>query len=339
MPPRHPRILRYVAVDDLCLERLTCEGGIPVGRVTVLLNFVDLERFRPRTPLPPRPARALVFSNSASEATYLPAVREACARQGVTLDAVGAACGRPCDRPESLLGDYDLVFAKARAAQEALATGCAVVLCDAVGSGPLVTVADFSRMRRLNFGIRCLNRPPSADVLAGEIARYTADDAAEVCRRFRAEAPLDQAIDRIEAIYRDTLAEHVAHPPYDPMEEATAAATYLQQVSPVFERCSAALQQQLALAREKADRWQGERDRVYRRGEQAVAQERRLRERLTLELNEIRNSLTVRLRERLGRAWWLALPAKTLLRGSRACWRGGKRIASLITRPPTPFVE
>src|SRR5437660_11738141 len=66
-PPRFPRILRYVAVDHTCRDRLVLEHAIPENRIRVLLNFVDLERFRPRGPLPERPERALVFSNYADE--------------------------------------------------------------------------------------------------------------------------------------------------------------------------------------------------------------------------------------------------------------------------------
>ena len=41
----------------------------------------------------------------------------------------------------TLTGDYDLVFAKARCALEAMAVGAAVVLCDTHGLGPMVTSA------------------------------------------------------------------------------------------------------------------------------------------------------------------------------------------------------
>ena len=99
-PPRFPRFLRYVAVDFTTRERLVSEGGIPPERVEVVLNFVDLDRFRPRPPLPPRPRRALVFSNQASERTFLPAVREACARFGIALEVAGVAAGIPLERPE-----------------------------------------------------------------------------------------------------------------------------------------------------------------------------------------------------------------------------------------------
>jgi hypothetical protein len=82
-PPRLPRILRWVAVDDTVHDRLVLESGIPPERVEVLLNFVDLARFKPRGPLPSRPARALVFSN-------LPTSAATCRR-----------CARPAGPPTS----------------------------------------------------------------------------------------------------------------------------------------------------------------------------------------------------------------------------------------------
>lgn len=60
-----------------------------------------------------------------------------------------------------MLGGYDLVFAKARCALEAMAVGCAVVLCDVGGLGPLVTRAQVQHLRRWNFGRRTrLRRAP-----------------------------------------------------------------------------------------------------------------------------------------------------------------------------------
>ncbi|HSU84599.1 MAG TPA: glycosyltransferase, partial [Thermoanaerobaculia bacterium] len=152
IPPRFPRILRYVAVDYTTRERLVSEQGIPPERVEVVLNFVDLDRFRPRPPLPAKPRRALVFSNQASERTFLPAVREACERLGIALDVAGVASGDPVERPEELLPGYDLVFAKGRAALEGMAVGAAVVLCDQAGAGPLVSTGELDRLRPLNFG-------------------------------------------------------------------------------------------------------------------------------------------------------------------------------------------
>jgi hypothetical protein len=54
-PCRHPRILEYAAVDQATLETAVRERGIAPERIRLMLNFVDLGRFRPRGPLPVRP--------------------------------------------------------------------------------------------------------------------------------------------------------------------------------------------------------------------------------------------------------------------------------------------
>jgi len=260
LAPRFPRILRYVAVDHTTRERLVSEQGIPPERVDVVLNFVDLERFQPRAPLPPAPRRALVFSNHAHEGTYLPAVREACSRFGIEVDVAGIASGRPVTEPEKLLPAYDLVFAKGRAALEAMAVGAAVMLCDVSGAGPLITSEDLDRLRPLNFGIRTLRHPVAVDYLASQIERYDPADASEVSRRIRASAGLEEAVDRLIGIYERVLAEHREHGTPLAEEESRAAATYLDWLNPFLKERLALLQEQEGLRAEvEARRRQAER--------------------------------------------------------------------------------
>ncbi|HEV7588089.1 MAG TPA: glycosyltransferase [Longimicrobium sp.] len=232
-PLRFPRILRYVAVDQTCRDRLVSRHAVPDDRVHVALNAVDLDRFPPRPPLPPRPRRALVFSNAAGgRGGHLAAIRAACQAAGIALDVAGTRSRNPLERPEEVLGGYDLVFAKARAALEAMAVGAAVVLCDAAGAGPMVTTANLDRLRPLNFGVRTLNEPATPDVLAREIARYDPADAAAVSRRVRETAGTGALVDELVALYREVVAEHRAGPADDPAAEQRAAAAYLQWLAP-----------------------------------------------------------------------------------------------------------
>ncbi len=240
-PPKHPRILRYVAVDDTCLDRLVSENGIPEERVSVILNSVDLEQFLPRSPLPAKPARALVFSNGAKESTHLGAVREACLRQGLTLDVIGADAGNVSARPQDVLSQYDIVFAKARCALEAMAVGSAVVLCDITGVGPMVKTGELDRLRRLNFGVRTLRGHIDAAVLEKEIARYDASDAAEVSQRIRAIAGRDAAIDQIVTLYQEVIDEFNGGAKRDLDAEGRAEAVYLRDLTSFFEAERAAI--------------------------------------------------------------------------------------------------
>jgi hypothetical protein len=249
-PPRFPRIHAWVAVDEVCRDRLVCEHGIPLERTRLLLNFVDLRRFPARTTPPATtPRRALVFGYTASEDTWVPVVRAACARAGIAeVDVVGYGAGNPTPSPETLLPRYDLVFAKARSALEALAVGAGVILCDARGTGGLVTSDRLDALRRQNLGVRTLDRPLDADALAAEIARWNPEDVAEVSRRVRAEAGLDTAVDQLEALYREAVA--AATPPAA-AAEAAAAAAYLAWLGDMVKR---RLQSEAdALARERAE--------------------------------------------------------------------------------------
>lgn len=251
-PPSFPRILRYVAVDDLCREHLLLEHGIPPERILVHYNFVDLERFGPRGPLPAAPKRALVFSNYASETTHLPAVREACTRLGIDVDVVGISSGNAISDPESVLGRYDVVFAKGRAALEALAVGTAVVLCDAWGLGPMVSTSEFERLRRLNFGIRTLRSRLGAETIVREIARYDPRDAAGVSRMVRANAGLDEAAERFIALYHEVIREHRARPSPDRLGELRSASAYLRATAPLMKRYDVA-QHDVAIAKSETD--------------------------------------------------------------------------------------
>jgi len=231
-PPPSPRLSRYIAVDEACRDRLIFQHGIACDRIELIPNFVDLERFRPRSALPERPARALVFSNHAADDTCLPAIRAACEAESIEVDVVGSGSGRVLDRPEDVLGNYDLVFARARAALEAMAVGAAVIACDFAGLGGFVTVRRFDEWRRLNFGLRCLNRPLDPAAIRSEIHAYDPATAAAVSKRVRSEAGLDRALERILMTYLRVIEEWRAAPSVDPVAESAATATYLRQLEP-----------------------------------------------------------------------------------------------------------
>lgn len=230
--PRFPRILQYVAVDEACRDRLTLEDAIPADQIRVILNFVDLNRFRPRPPLPTRPERALIFSNQANENNYVKEVRVACNRAGIRLDVMGLSAGKACADPESMLGNYDIVFAKGRAALEALAVGVSVVVCDAAGAGPMVSSDNVARLRPLNFGIRVLREKITADIISREIARYDPTDSALVSSLIRGTAGRDAVIDQLLALYQEVIDEHDRSSGVDVVAEQHAVAAYLGELKP-----------------------------------------------------------------------------------------------------------
>lgn len=245
MPPVFPSIVRYVAVDDLCCERLLTNAGVQMEKIRTLYNFVDLRRFEPRALLPEKPRSALIFSNYATENNFVKRIRSACQRAGIDrIDIVGLAAGNSVDRPERILLNYDIVFAKGRCALEAMATGCAVIVADFPGLGGMVSTQNMTRLRLLNFGIRTMQAALlTEDTVYSELTRYNAEDAAKVSAWIRQDACLERAMDKLEEYYAEALAERetVGNKPAE--DFASAASNYLRSITSVIKSHEAQDQQ------------------------------------------------------------------------------------------------
>lgn len=233
-PPRFPRVLRCVAVDSQCRDKLVFEHGVPEERVSLLLNSVDLEKFRPRSRLPAKPRRALILCNQTKENEFLQAAYAACRRAGVSLDVYGLGVGRQCERPEELIAEYDVVFAKARTALEALAVGTSVVIYWWRRLGPVVTTAELDRLRLDNFGMRAMGPKSTPEEFGRDIeaalARYDAEEAARVSVRVREEVGRDRLVAEFVELYESVIEEH-AGLARDDEAEGRAAAAYLRSLS------------------------------------------------------------------------------------------------------------
>ncbi|WP_190293677.1 glycosyltransferase [Roseibium aggregatum] len=232
-PPYHPNIMRYVAVDDLCRERLLTVHGISAGDVTTIYNFVDLERFYRVRDLPKKPKSALVFSNVQSSVPE--GIKAACAKIGIErIDIAGNSSGNPVSKPENILADYDIVFAKARAAIEAMASGCAVVVMDYAHLGGMVTMENVDRFRRLNFGIRALQTHIlNEDNLVRQLELYDAADGRRVTEWIRSNASLASAVDQWVETYHDAIEGWEANSPsISNTSILKATSQYLRSVAP-----------------------------------------------------------------------------------------------------------
>lgn len=205
-PWKHDRIRLYLGMSQVCVNRLRDEG-MPADRIQLSWNFVDTNRFMERPPLPSIPCKALVFSNYAKAGTHLPAITEACRIAGLDLDVVGSGVGKATAMPEKMLGNYDIVFAKAKAAMEAMAVGCSVILADFGGIGPIVTSSNFDRLRPMNFGFEALTNPHTPEAVLEQIKQYNAADASKVRDLIRSRNNLTASVSELTGIYTKVIAE------------------------------------------------------------------------------------------------------------------------------------
>ncbi|MEZ5286093.1 MAG: hypothetical protein R2712_15040 [Vicinamibacterales bacterium] len=224
-PPRFPSIGRYVAVDETVRQRLEAEGIAP-DAIRVVLNEPDLDRCPPGPPLPDRPRRALAFAKNLG---HLGAIRQACEARAIHLDVIGDAVGLVVRDPCARLDDYDLVFATALSALEAMACGRGVVVCDGRGLAGWASAADFSRWRRRNFGLHLLEPALTAGHVGAAIDRYDPGDAAEVSRLVRAAGGVRAQAAQFLALY-DELRREPAPETGD--AHARAVAAFVQEWTP-----------------------------------------------------------------------------------------------------------
>jgi len=214
IPPRYPRILKYVAVDNFCLERLIVDNGIPKERTEVLFNWVDTTRFQIRKRTNKKPTKALIFSNYATKENFYTEISKACSMAGISLDVVGSRFNNSLKDPETILHNYDIIFAKAKAAIEAIATGAAVILCDYRGLGEMVNSNNFDYLRSYNFGMKTLNKPIDANLILNEISKYDSEESYKTSLKIRECASFEKYQDRIIHLYEDTI-KNDKHEPVD----------------------------------------------------------------------------------------------------------------------------
>jgi hypothetical protein len=210
-PPRLSLVRRWLAVDEVCAERI--RGKIGVGtKVFWLPNAVDIETHPMRGALPQQPRRALILTKNKG---YFNVIVAACKTAGVQVDKLGLGTGVVvADLPQHFQR-YDVVFATARMAIEALACGCAVVVVDARGLAGLVTSINVRNWRRHNFGRRLLARAITAAAIRNELIQFDSLDARKVSSYIREEAALSTYLDILIKIYRDAI-DDFEREPVDP---------------------------------------------------------------------------------------------------------------------------
>lgn len=147
--------------------------ALAVGAPIVEMSHpVDTDRFKPRTPLR-RPPRALALGNYLT-GERMRILQQACELAGIELVTRGLHTDRGAtDRPEDEMNAVDIVFAKAKAAIEAMACGRAVFIFDAFGSDGWVTSDNFDELEQ-----RCLSgtgasQTVTPDALVEALARYS----------------------------------------------------------------------------------------------------------------------------------------------------------------------
>jgi sugar phosphate isomerase/epimerase len=232
-PPVHPRIRRYFAMSRTLKERMMVEGNLRDEQIDVVLNGVDLTRFRTPRSIPARPSRVLFYNgHHQPNSPTLAAAREAARRLGLDFQTLGWHFGKMTTRPEEELPKHDIVLASGRSAIDAMACGCAVMVLGRNTCAGLVTPENFDRWREVNFSAAANLLPPEPEELMRAMEAFDAVAVAEVTRRLRTCADSRLMVEHIVGTYEQVIAEHRSQGP-DPAAEMAAMADYLRRLVPV----------------------------------------------------------------------------------------------------------
>jgi putative methionine-R-sulfoxide reductase with GAF domain len=195
----------HCGVDDFCRERVAADSRLPIDAIGLLPNAVDLAAFPARRVAAAYPPRnALIFHSGSDPEDGFGPVVAACADLGIDVQRVGP--GRFSQSPGDVLGSFDLVFAKARCALEAMACGCHVILVGHLGVGPTVTGANFAELRRRNFGRSLLREPLDKATVAERIRALAPDTTLEIHRLVRQSCGVDTLAQTAEQLHLRALA-------------------------------------------------------------------------------------------------------------------------------------
>jgi hypothetical protein len=147
----------------------------------------------------------LVFSNYANDKNYLTEIKKACLQCGLNLDIIGKESGNPIIVPENHLFKYDIIFAKAKAAMEAISVGAGVIICDSKGLAGMVTTDNLSHYRKFNFGMKLMTRTAHEKLIIEEIKKFDAKNVEEVTRILRSEIDVHKVINQLLDIYKESI--------------------------------------------------------------------------------------------------------------------------------------
>lgn len=223
-PPVHSHVRRWLAPSPRFRDWFAKDFGIAPEQFVLAPNFVDAEKFQPPGDREPGRRRALLYHTNLRRGPEVEILQQGCREAGWSFEAVGAAFGGVTDAPERLLPQYELVFTSGRSALEALACGCRVVIVGEGRLSPVLTPETFDAALAVNFA----SVPEHGELYeAAVVGALQAVASAEpegantgLTGRVCHEHSLNVALDRLETLYREVVAEPL--PASDPGRDQEA---------------------------------------------------------------------------------------------------------------------
>ena len=204
-PFLHENIIKYIAVDYNCRERYLTESDFKENEIDIIFNWYNPGRFLIKNNINIVPKKAVIFSNYIKKGKIFLEIKIACQSLNIDLDIIGAKSGNSNNIPELILNKYDIVFGKAKAGIEALSTANALIVCDYIGLGGMVTPQNVEHFRNFNFGMKLMTMPIRKDLIIAEIKKYNSADIESVSKYIRANSNFYDTVSELEKTYKNAI--------------------------------------------------------------------------------------------------------------------------------------
>jgi glycosyltransferase involved in cell wall biosynthesis len=198
-PVPSPIVDNYVVVSEEIKGRLISHYGIAPGRIRIIRNPIDTNRFSSKKPVKLPVKKVLFISNKADQKT-LQIIKTACQMGGLELSLAGTI-EKPVWRIEEEIERADLVITLGRGVLEASAMKRPVIVFDYNGGDGLVTKENFYILRERNFSGRFKRLNYSPEELLNEISLVTKDQIESVYDLVVADHNIDIIAKQFEEYY------------------------------------------------------------------------------------------------------------------------------------------
>lgn len=167
-PPKVPMDYYFVINEEV--RKNLINKKIPKGKIEIVRDFIDIEKFKPEKPINEQLEKVLFISNYRKSKNFR-AVDGACKLLRVDLKCCGATYGR-CFDIEEEINKVDLVISWGRGILEAMSCGRAVLSFDKEEGDGYITPETYFTAREDNFSGRIYKHNFNEKSLAKEMLKY-----------------------------------------------------------------------------------------------------------------------------------------------------------------------
>lgn len=192
-------ILKFIVVSEEIRDHLVNKYDVPMSKISIIRNFVDLDKFISKKDVNEKLEEILIISNHYTK-NVKQIIKRTCEDMGIGLTHVGLP-ENPVDNVEDYINKADLVITLGRGALESMSCERNVIIYDVHGGDGFVNDKNFYEIRKNNFSGRKFGNKYSAEDFKLELEKYNPNIGKKLREIVKRENSLKLMVDELEVVY------------------------------------------------------------------------------------------------------------------------------------------